>query len=210
MRDQDERIQAELDHLVEAALQTYADPGAGFGIEDRVLAALTAEKIRSRARPVALPRPLRRPIWPIGLAVAAAILLAVALMHHYGTRPAVRATVQPARPQHSSDPRQFQVRVQDARPHPTAARALTASTHVTTRLSIPPKVITQPAALPKLDVFPTPQPLTAEEQALTVYVQRTPPSALAVLSQAQTQEEELIALAAAHVPPRNPPAEGPN
>jgi hypothetical protein len=47
------------------------------------------------------------------------------------------------------------------------------------------------APLPKLDVFPTPQPLTPEEQALAAIVAQAPPTELAALIQSQQADAPL-------------------
>jgi hypothetical protein len=60
-------------------------------------------------------------------------------------------------------------------------------------------------ALPKLDVFPTPQPLTPEEQALVAFAVRAPESERKSFIEAQRQAEAPLRIAAIEIPPIDSP-----
>jgi hypothetical protein len=64
--------------------------------------------------------------------------------------------------------------------------------------------------LPKLDFFPTPQPLTPQEQALAVIATQTPAPELKALIDAQKADDRPFPIAASHIPPFEPPDEGAN
>lgn len=162
----------DLDHTLDAALAKYAAVEPRVGLEDRVLARLHSEPSRSSRR-----------IWfQWGLAGAAAAILFVGLLAWRSTRVAhpVIANHPPAAIQQQSIPGTNPApRVKDdvatakhaPSPKPAARRA-PASTAV--------------AASPKLDQFPSPQPLSTEEIALARYVKNFPKEARLV---AQAQED---------------------
>ena len=52
-----------------------------------------------------------------------------------------------------------------------------------------------PAPLPKLDVFPTPQPLSSEEQALVHFVTHTPSSELQAMQKPTQEQDEPLHIA---------------
>jgi len=64
--------------------------------------------------------------------------------------------------------------------------------------------------LPKLDVFPTPQPLTRQEQALAVFAIRTPALELQALIEARKQDDAPVSITAIDIQPLEPPDQGGN
>jgi hypothetical protein len=62
----------------------------------------------------------------------------------------------------------------------------------------------KPAPLPKLDVFPTPRPLSPEEQAMVRFVATTPPSEIQAMQKAQQQQDEPLHIAAIVIQPLKP------
>jgi hypothetical protein len=66
------------------------------------------------------------------------------------------------------------------------------------------------APLPKLDVFPTPQPLTPQEQALAVFAIHGPEPERKALAKAQQQIDAPLSIAAIHIPPVQSPDKGTN
>ena len=165
----------EVDHALDAALAKYAAVEPRMGLEDRVLARLHSEPSRSS----------RRIWWQWGLAGAAAAILVVGLLAWRSTRVAhpVIANHPPAvirQPSltgtKSAPPAKDDVATAKHTPRPKpAARRAPASTTV--------------AARPKLDQFPSPQPLSAEEIALSHYVKNFPKEAQVV---AKAQEDFAI------------------
>lgn len=170
----------ELDNLLDAALSSYAEPDAH--LENRVLAHLAATRASE-------PVPTRRRwlLWAIALPLAACVILLTVLSLRPNHQPAVeqarRETVAPAQmahenapplpatiPVHSPKPRS--VIVSAARP---AASKITLS--------------------PKLDVFPSPHPLSPEEQALVRFVATTPASERNAVLAAQQQSNDPLHIA---------------
>ena len=67
-----------------------------------------------------------------------------------------------------------------------------------------------PPALPKLDVFPAPQPLTAEERALYSFATDVPEKQRQAVLNAQKNDNAPLDVAAIRIPPIELPAEGNN
>ncbi|SRR6266567_2622245 len=192
MREKDQ-----LDLLIDSALATYAEPSSGM--EQRVLNALAAERVAVPAKSKLVAFPLRRWVpWVVGL--AACLLLALFVHNGKSHRETLaRDTVSP-QPQRAAAPTGI---IATGRTHAAYARIPKArAPHLT--------AVAQAASLPKLDVFPTPQPLTPEEQALSVYAARAPKPELEALARAQSQDEKSFSIATAHIPPLQPPDEGKN
>jgi len=66
------------------------------------------------------------------------------------------------------------------------------------------------AALPKLDVFPTPQPMTPQEKALVASTARASKPQLLALVTAQQNPEGPVTIAAIQIPPLEPIDQGNN
>ena len=167
----------EMDRALDAALTRYAaEPRAG--LEERVLANLRAQAERGAER--AWWR------WGVLAVVAAALLIAVGLSGRLGnrTKPTTHVAVaapatDPARTNVATNGEQREVRVRPGRAGRRAARNLT------------PDAIVVAAAQPKLDQFPSPQPLSEQERALARYVSQFPQEA-ALIARAQEEYEKEI------------------
>jgi hypothetical protein len=162
--------QDELDTILDAALAKYAAADPRTGLEDRVLAHLRAERTRT-------PAPAWRR-WSVAAALAV-VVVAVALALRPGkvtTHPAVgtQAPNQPATQAASN-----RGGSDSLPPEPTAVRKRT------TPRTHPPILI---AAQPKLDQFPSPQPLSDQERILAIYVAQYPEQAVLI---ARARSEEL-------------------
>jgi hypothetical protein len=168
--------QDHLDLLIDTALSTYAEPRTG--LEARVLANLSAPHTRRRWLPFA-----------IALPIAACLLLLLLYPRHPRTEPVHQA-------QHSPAP-QIQAGPQNS----IAQAAHTPSRQPQPRVVAARIPRTQPTPLPKLDVFPTPQPLTPEEQALVHFVTPAPPSEIQSLEEAQKKKDEPLHIAEIQIPP---------
>jgi hypothetical protein len=164
-----------LDLLIDEALSTYAEPRAG--LEARVLSHLAAQPSRRRWLPFAIAIPI----------VAACAILLVLLF----SRPAP----QPSAPQaHNSQP--------VPQPNQATPPALMPHNHMPQ-----PRIIatrTALAPLPKLDVFPTPQPLTPEEQALVRFAIHAPASEVKSIEEVQQKKDELPHIAEIQIPQLEP------
>src|SRR6266567_2974395 len=170
MREKDQ-----LDLLIDSALATYAEPSSGM--EQRVLNALAAERVAVPAKSKLVAFPLRRWVpWVVGL--AACLLLALFVHNGKSHRETLaRDTVSP-QPQRAAAPTGI---IATGRTHAAIAR--------TPKHRAPRLMPVVQAAAPKLDVFPTPQPLTPEEQALVVFVAQAPENERRAVADAQHQIE---------------------
>lgn len=155
MEDKDQ-IRKSISHDLDAALAKYAAVEPRSGLEERILAGLRAEpaKIPSRA------------LWQWGTAVAVVALLAVAAVLVGKSREAQHEMVQhrPATPERAL-PSSAQV-VSSRQDDAHLARPLPART----KAGNPPRRAIETAALPMLDQFPSPQPLSEQEKILANYV----------------------------------------
>lgn len=166
----------ELDSMLDAALAKYAAAEPRSGLEDRVLANLRAERARVPDR--AWWR------WSVSGALAAVIVVAVLAWRSSKTshpvvenRPSATTQSTPTSAQVSSNPEKQIRKDPDRSPRFVAARR--ASMHRSQ-----PKVVI--AGNPKLDQFPSPQPLSEQEKILASYVEKYPEQAV-LLARARTE-----------------------
>jgi hypothetical protein len=179
----------DLDGLIDMVLASHADPGPNSGLERRILARINVTQVFAQRR--------RRLIWAAGLpaAVTASFLLlfVVSTMRH-------------------------------AQPHAHPETGALIEKPLATpfgKLSAPPRPVVrsgtrkaarhpiiQASAMPKLDVFPTPTPLSGEEKALVDLVATTPAAQRKDLTAAWLHADEPIHIATISIPSINPPAEG--
>jgi hypothetical protein len=164
---------AELDRTLDAALAKYAAVEPRAGLEQRVLANLSA--VRAQVPERAWQR------WSAAVALAAVVVVAVALALRSG-RPAQPVVVKhtPATTQSPREPQRSAANGDAKSVHPQAHKP----NHRTLARSDQPKAVV--AAIPKLDQFPSPQPLSEQELALARYVNEFPQEATLI---ARTQEE---------------------
>ncbi|HTS38815.1 MAG TPA: hypothetical protein VMH04_24285 [Candidatus Solibacter sp.] len=164
---------AHLDQALDAALARYAAVEPRAGLEDRILANLRAQP--TEAAP--------RFWWRWGLAgglpwAVAALLVVAAAIAWRSSRPAPpiahRPAVEAPAPKHP----EYQVLVHnDATAiHPHRRNALASQSGHSATV----------AAVPKLDVFPSPQPLTEQEKLVLGYVNKNPEQA-ALLAEAHME-----------------------
>ena len=166
----------QLDHLLDAALTKYAAVEPRPGLEERVLANLRAEQTTARAKTW----------WRWGMAGALAAVLVVALAL------ALRSGK-------SSHP-VFVDRPAETQPSPTQAPLTANAGAETVPARVPPvrkqnrqPISTRLAADPKLDVFPSPRPLSEEELALARYVRNFPSDAKRVAQAQEASERDVLA-----------------
>jgi hypothetical protein len=145
-----------IDQMIESGLRSYADPPA---IPETRLA---VAQVMARVTDEQPPR-LRRWQWAAPVAACLVVVFALGLvwMLHAPRAPQI-ALVPPSPPvasvPSSSGSTSAPVQVHPRRVNRTVARAA------------------KEQPLPKLDVFPTPEPLSPEEQALVAFAARTPRS----------------------------------
>lgn len=164
----------ELDSLLDAALSKYTAVEPRPGLDDRVLANLHAEQGSSASRASWQ--------WSLAALALAVVLLAVASAWR------TRMHTQPVA-QHRSTP---QVTTQetggDRRGANAVPRNASRSVHKAHRHQSPPDAVA--AANPKLDQFPSPQPLTEQERILVSYVARFHDQAVLVARVADLELEK--------------------
>lgn len=188
----------ELDRLIDSELARYAEPRVG--LEQRILARIEAESSRrswllSRWR-----------LWALAGAVVAIVLLGVSVPRVLHRETDVN-TARAASPDHERiastkgvTPEvhvQFRALPQIAKRH-----------HVEGR-SIPTEVAAN-ARHPKLDVFPSPQPLSAQERALLALATQSPDTERETLLANQRRQDSPLDIAAIRIPPITLPDEGKN
>jgi hypothetical protein len=180
------RDHEELDRLIDAALTSYASPETG--VEARVLARI-AEARRSRQ--------VRG--WLIagsGLALAASILL----LFGFNTRLAHTPVTTNQTERLAAAAPAIAVKPVPHLASPTEPRRRAAAEHLRTGTRLP--------GIPKLAVFPTPAPLSAEERALVRLATETTSEERKNLLEARQQAAEPLHIASISIPPIEPPAEG--
>jgi hypothetical protein len=182
---------AAFDHLLQSALNTYADPGQDSGLAQRVLAHVAAE---------CAPKQTRRWLpWAFALPVAACLIVLMLVTVSKPARNITDRTNQAGLKQPKS------VDIKGDGPSSISAstqrgKALRGMLHPTLAATVE-----RTRRLPKLDVFPTPQPLTPAEQELVAYIAHAPETELQSLVDAQKQMDAPISIAALEIQPLRPP-----
>lgn len=175
----------QLDQLLDTALGSYSEPREG--LENRVLAALDAERTRSMTEPKR-----RWFAWAIATPAMAVVLLLVFTMwvmpKHAGppSKPGTSASVMP----HATTVS----RLPELHTAPVLKQRVSAHRAVEHRAPMPQR-------LPKLDIFPTPQPLTPSERALLEYAANAPPEERRALVESQQKQDQPIHIAAIEITP---------
>ncbi len=179
------REHAGLDRELDLALAKYASIQPRPGLAERVLANLRAE------HQLATPRRFWR--WSVltaTAALAAALIVTLVLTWRYGSRRPENGASQSLTIAQGSPPRAQNVpdgEKHGVRPRepifitPSSARR---SVHRSTRPGVRPR--TAVAAPPKFDRFPSPHPLSEQEQMLADYVTKYPKTA-ALVAQARAE-----------------------
>ncbi len=169
-----------LDRALDIALAQYASVEPRPGLEDRILANLRTEQA---APPLAW--------WRWSWALVAAVVVIASLFAWKSAKPSHPVVANHPAP----DQTQPSTRQAAAKTAP-----LVASNKSITKLaprsgdtqSNKPQTATA-TATPKLDVFPSPQPLSQEELALAQYVRNFPSDAKAVAQAQDADEREVLA-----------------
>ncbi len=225
----------ELDRLVDSALATYADPGPDSGLERRVLSALAGERGLGNERSgwalrlpwmIAIPLAASLLLW---VAISRVVHSPVTQSDGAQGEQANHAprTQTPRGDMASSEQKLVQQ-------HRSSAKASAQSRTLAARVKSCPVAAPEPGSegtgrssntcagkeqdfssgsqnaqatgLPKLDVFPTPRPLSPEERALVVSVQAPEPPRSALVK-GREQDDDSVHIAAIHIPPIEPPSQ---
>ena len=174
-----------VDPVLDAALAKYAAVAPRAGLEDRVLAHLQADRARV---PV-------RAWWRWGQAgvLAAIVIVATTLAWKARTGTHLPTAHHPATTEHIRRPAN--------RPTASASERIVANTPTRVQHSGGVIAVRRAAsrgqavaqADPKLDVFPSPRPLSQEELALARYVRNFPTDAKLVAQAQEASEREVLA-----------------
>jgi hypothetical protein len=176
----------ELDVLLDDALHTYGE--ADRGLSERVLRRVVHSVVRRRRHMLA---------WAIALPLAACVVLALLLPRFVSHTPLTIARL-PVEPPAPPAPPQTVPKIE----LPTAPLE-----HV--RASAPRAARAEAAfARPKLDVFPTPRPLSPQERAFVDFASAAPARDRNAYLEAQKDLDQPIHIAAIHIQPIQAPAEG--
>lgn len=209
----------ELDRLLDSALATYADPGPDTGLEGRVLASLTAAQERHKRRGFFLRTRTWLP-WTIALPVAASLLVWIG-MHRTPQAP-LQSSEQPQEASKNAPVGTGPSEVSDEK-YLTLAPGRQAGAKRSARLN-PCRVkgnndgpcspgkreVAKTAPLPKLDVFPTPRPLTTEERILVTVARDGSKAEREALVTPPAQSDAPLDISALNVPPLAASGEGQN
>ena len=156
-----------LDRELDRALAKYAAVEPRTGLEDRVLANLRVHRQLS----------LEHNWWRWGAAVPLAAMIIVAAIVLRSSRPSQPITSTYSSPAiHSTQAPSAKVASNTIRPR-----------HVPGSKALPRRGIQPVESLPKLDQFPSPQPLSEQERILASYVASYPERA-ALIAEARMQE----------------------
>jgi hypothetical protein len=165
--------QSDIDQWLESALSQYGKAEPRGGLESRVLASLRAERNRIAFA--------RRWWWAAGMATATAVAIAVALWVGESGREKNRVSMAGV-----STPRKTE-NLRSTQPQPSAQIAHPPNETAKVRPANRP-VRGLAVATPKLEQFPSPQPLSEQEKILVSYVTKYPEIAALV---AQDQAESM-------------------
>jgi hypothetical protein len=193
MQDSDD-----LDFIINRAVASYGDPAADQQLAERLL-----DGVRQRT-PVTHPPAHRRWLpWAAGLAAAACALAVI-----FGTLWPKHAPINSPGKQQSGQS------MAASAPAPSPPLARSAPSNRTQRSNLPRRMkqprhgMTNNAARPKLDVFPTAEPLSDENQAFALFVQRAPPSQVRELLTAQTSADAPVTIEELKIQPLTPLDDG--
>ena len=189
----------EFDLLLHSSLESYADPGPESGLAERILARVAAESEGERTRKANRTHRINR--WATALPAAACVVAAFVILasmprHHPGDL-TNQARMTPPGSTDAGPSRAIANSPSGAAQRDVVSRPL--------RHPLPAAATASAKRLPKLDIFPTPQPLTAEEKALVSYVAHVPPAQRQSLIEEQKQLDAPLSIEALEIKPLAPP-----
>ena len=186
----------DLDLLIRSAVATYADRGPDDDLARRILDHVAAEAAPARRW---LP-------WAIALPIAAGL---VALAIFSGSKPA-RPGVGKADQASNLQPPLRAITGAAPPTTPPSARTQRSKAQLQNRQPRLAEKAARTAPLPKLDVFPTPRPLTPEEKTLAIFAAQASEPERRSLIEAQQQADAPLSIAAIQIQPLEPPEPGGN
>lgn len=178
-----------LDRDLDAGLAKYVTAEPRPGLEERIMAGLRAER-----DPVASPSGWA---WPAVAAASFALIIAAALLAWMGARPDL-ATHHPAITAPRAAGAQVATNGQTHSDGPAAPERAKRPVRRARHHEI------ESVATPKLNVFPSPRPLSNEERLLVRYVQEFPQEAV-TMAKMQTESEMEVERQISNQPPAPTP-----
>jgi hypothetical protein len=180
----------ELERLIRTSIASYGEPARDSELTRRILAQIATEPPR-----LATLRLLR---WVVALPIAACLIAAIALFElRLGHAPAnVTDQAHVTAPPGNSTP----ASIAKAAPYQSQPEKRPRMTRSGTKRQLD-TVGANAEPLPKLDVFPTPQPLTPAERALVAFASRAPAAERESLIDAQQQPDTPLTIAAIKIQP---------
>ncbi len=169
---------------MEAALRRSAEAEPRPGLEQRILAQLAAAEQESAQAPWWRPPGLR---WAVPAVAAAIVLLLVLVLPRHGSKTPTPTMTTNKQTLPSSPPTAAATTNGSAA---TTARNSPQRTRRIQRKPQPAMVVAQRA--PRLEQFPTPGPLSDQEQLLLRYMQRTPATEIAAVVAENRRFEERL------------------
>ena len=180
-----DELDLELDRELDAALAKYAAVEPRAGLEERILASLPAERQRAQ-----LPAWWR---WELVGTLAAIVIVAMALAWRAGRSAHLPIANHPTTTEQNRRAPSVPAAAAGGRlVGNTLARASHRGGAIAVRKAVP-RTHAVAQADPKLDVFPSPQPLSEEELALARYVRNFPSDAKLVAQAQEASEREVLA-----------------
>jgi hypothetical protein len=179
-----------LDQMLESSLSSYGDPGADTGLAERILARVSSEKKLKESTSGWRNRLL---LWT-ALSAAACLLLGLFVWKTAGPS---------AIPPSTHQPNVASVTPKSQAPNiAIVVPAKRIPTHTVPRTASRPAVaVTGSATRPKLDVFPQPQPLSSEEQALYAFATQVPEEQRRAVMTARKNDDAPLNIAAISIQP---------
>lgn len=187
----------DLDLLLDAAVRTYADDSTPSGLEARVVARIAGAGGSARQARWSRRRWFR---WALAVPAAACILIFLtALWWRAAKAPKSDATGDSIPTYRTDQPSRVTAQSKSLAAsnstdtHRDLARAPSLQPHkLSVAKSVPP---------PKLDVFPTPEPLSPEEQALVAFATHVPPEERKAVLNEQQNDNAPLSIAAIKITP---------
>lgn len=185
MREEDQ-----LDRMLDSSLSSYGDLGPDSGLAGRILARVASEQSPSRS-----PRWCSRFLLWAALPAAACLLLTILLLRSAGHPGAIQPSASLPQPA-STNTVSKAPEVADG----TSAQKTPATVVHRAQMRLSASVA-KSTARPKLDVFPLPQPLSPEEQALYAFATQVPEKQRQAILTAQENDDAPLNIAAIHIQP---------
>lgn len=174
-----------LDPMLDAALAKYAAVEPRAGLEERTLTNLRTQGLRAQ-----LPAWWR---WELVGALMAIVIVAMALAWRAGRSTHLSITNHPTTSEQIRRPANPPAAAASDRLVGTTPTSATHSGDAIVVRRAAPRAQAVGQADPKLDVFPSPQPLSEEELALAQYVRNFPTDAKQVAQAQEASEREVLA-----------------